>query len=184
MRIKILLLAAASASTLAAPVAAKPASQPQQANSPYNHFVSSRTAKRAEDGGICRAEVNSFCSPAQRGNQSVSACLNSHASELSASCKTARAEAAERLRQQRERNARAKAACDADPACKAAQAQAREKSRALQAHKKAERAACGSDVQKFCLDIPAGNGLSNCLKGHEAELSQTCEAFRQTDAGK
>jgi hypothetical protein len=170
MRIKIVVFVAASAamSLLAAPAAAKPASQPSQTDSHYSNSPSSWTAKSwtakpIDDGSTCSAEVNSFCSASRRGGQSISACLDSHMSELAEACKAARAQARARAEERRR--------------------QAREQSQQLQERRKAERAACGSDIQKFCAGLPAGIGVSACLKSHEDQLSGPCQAFRQTDTG-
>jgi hypothetical protein len=43
------------------------------------------------------------------------------------------------------------------------------------AEKVAEKA-CKADAQKFCKDIPPGEGrVAACMKSHEAELSQGCK---------
>ena len=56
------------------------------------------------------------------------------------------------------------------PACKA-------KAGEMKEHMKEAREACKGDVQKFCADKkPGGGHIMECLKGHEAELSEGCKA--------
>ena len=45
-------------------------------------------------------------------------------------------------------------------------------------HGAAFRAACGQDVEKLCADAPKGKAVFECLKTHEAELSDSCKTFR------
>lgn len=41
----------------------------------------------------------------------------------------------------------------------------------------AAREACKGDVEKFCKDMkPGGGAIINCLKSHEAELSESCKS--------
>jgi hypothetical protein len=40
---------------------------------------------------------------------------------------------------------------------------------------------CQDDAQKFCAKVKPGKGrMSQCLKGHEADLSQECETHLET----
>ena len=42
---------------------------------------------------------------------------------------------------------------------------------------------CQADIEQFCKDTPTGEGaIRNCLKEHEAELSQPCQEQRQKAA--
>jgi hypothetical protein len=54
------------------------------------------------------------------------------------------------------------------PACRDRVAAAKQKARAA-------KEACHNDAQKFCKDTEPGKGrIAQCLKQHEAELSQDC----------
>ena len=54
----------------------------------------------AQDAGVskvrlaCAADMQSFCATAEKGKGMIRSCLDSHATELSDACKTARAERA------------------------------------------------------------------------------------------
>ena len=49
---------------------------------------------------------------------------------------------------------------------------------ALAQEKAQEMGACAQDAQKFCPDATTPQGRAQCLKSHEAELSQGCKELQ------
>jgi len=42
---------------------------------------------------------------------------------------------------------------------------------------------CKADRERYCKEVKPGQGrIADCLKGHEAELSQECKAYRESKA--
>ncbi len=68
-------------------------------HSAYQTMASSWTVTPRESGGICLEEIQKYCQTAQRGSLSVGACLDGNAAQLSESCRAARVQARERIRQ-------------------------------------------------------------------------------------
>lgn len=47
------------------------------------------------------------------------------------------------------------------------------------------KAACEGDIQKFCANVPQGNGaLAKCLRAHKADLSQGCQKGMEAAAAQ
>jgi len=49
---------------------------------------------------------------------------------------------------------------------------------ALAQEKGQQKGACAEDEQKFCADVKGAKARTQCLKDHEAELSQGCKDLR------
>jgi hypothetical protein len=93
----------------------------------------------------CRSDIQKYCSDVRPGNGRIEACLNSREDKLSYDCRTTKESAEESISQ---RGQKAELAF---------------------------RSACGSDVQKFCTNVPYGNGrVLDCLSKNEDEVSYTC----------
>ena len=76
-------------------------------------------------------------------------------------------------------DAKGHAAIHACMQSKADQVSAECKAHIEEMHQKfqAAKAACQPDVQKFCQDVqPGGGRVMQCLRAHEAELSDACKA--------
>lgn len=88
--VAVLLLTTAGAFAQTAPSATPaPATTPAPAAQPAPVNPAVLKIRQA-----CAADVQKFCATAERGRGKMRACLDSHASELSASCQSARAERA------------------------------------------------------------------------------------------
>ena len=80
----------ASGSAYAQSAAPAPSATPAPAQSPVD--PAAREAAVAKFRQACGADVQKFCQTAEKGRGAMRACLESHATELSDSCKSARAE--------------------------------------------------------------------------------------------
>lgn len=97
----------------------------------------------------CKSDISKFCGDVTPGKGRVAACLQSKEDKLSESCRTAYVGALDDLSKRMERA------------------------------ELAFRRECGPDVQKFCSEVPSGQGrLWNCLENHEGNLSNSCKNFQ------
>lgn len=96
----------------------------------------------------CAQDIDKLCSDVTPGGGRVLDCLSSKADKLSTSCANSQTDL--------------KAAA----------------SKAMDRATVAFRKDCGGDVQKFCKDVPSGQGrLLDCLSKHEDGLSGSCKNF-------
>ena len=101
----------------------------------------------AKRHGPCADDVEKFCKDAKPGTE-IRQCLEAHKAELSAACKE-RFEKMAARRQERQQQAEARRA--------------------------ARHKACKDDIDKFCKDERGGGRVMQCLRKHEAELSEACK---------
>lgn len=103
----------------------------------------------AEGDHPCKADREKFCKDVKAGGGAIVKCLKGHEAELSAACKTSFEEKKAKIEAKREER---------------------------KTEHKASREACKSDMEKFCKDVKPGDGKKmDCLKSHEAELSEGCK---------
>jgi Golgi apparatus protein 1 len=97
----------------------------------------------------CDSDIKKYCGDVTPGQGRVAACLRSKEDKLSDSCRTAYNGTLDDVSKRMERA------------------------------EIAFRKQCGNDVQKFCAEVPSGQGrLWNCLDQHESDLSQSCKNFQ------
>lgn len=97
----------------------------------------------------CQTDINQFCSDVTPGHGRILSCLNSKQDQLSDGCRVAKATAEENISQRMDKA------------------------------NVAFRKDCGSDVQKYCADVPSGQGrVLECLSHHKADLSNSCSKFQ------
>jgi len=101
----------------------------------------------AKRHGPCADDVEKFCKDVQPGSQ-IRKCLEEHKAELSPACKE-RFDKMEARRQERRQQA--------------------------DARREARHKACKDDIDKFCKDERGGGRVMQCLRQHEAELSEACK---------
>lgn len=98
----------------------------------------------------CAQDVEKFCSSTPVGGGQRLACLQQHASELSAECQAHMNKRELRRGRQRGDNPN-----------------------------RAWISACAQDVKKLCSGIVAGRGvIARCLDQHESSLSESCKIAR------
>lgn len=163
-------------------------------------FVPTLASARGGGGGACRADAQRLCADQLGDRKAVKKCLKANRAELSEACSA-------KLERRKARRQAFKAACAEDKArlcgdvepgqgrirqCMKAnlsslnaecQAVVREmKGRRNKGKRKARRAAfqaaCGADKAQFCGDVEPGQGrIRQCIKAHQAELSEGCRDF-------
>ncbi len=99
----------------------------------------------------CDADIEQYCSGLPRNSQKVFMCMMAYEDSLSESCRLGIVEAAMSIRM---------GAAAIDYSVRA----------------------CEEDADKHCLDVQPGEGrLVNCIKEHEAEVSEACvTALKET----
>lgn len=99
----------------------------------------------------CDADIEQYCPGLPRNSQKAFMCMMAYEDKLSESCKLGIAEAAMSIKM-------SKAAIDYSVRV------------------------CEEDADKYCLDVEPGEGrLINCIKEHEAEVSEPCvTALKET----
>jgi hypothetical protein len=103
----------------------------------------------------CKGDIDKLCSDVTPGQGRILDCLDSKSDQLSSSCQGSRSV----LR---------------DTA-----------SKVVDKATVAFRRDCGNDIQKYCADVPHGQGrLLNCLGKHEDGLSNSCKQFEEKLAQK
>jgi hypothetical protein len=162
---------------------------------------------RAETGA-CRADLERLCKGVEPGEGRIVKCMKEHEAELSAECKASAGKMKEKAHEKKDE---LEEACKADKErfckdvepgegrimacmreheaelsekCKAMKGGMKEKFEKMKAMKeKAE--ACKADKERFCKDVQPGEGrIVECLKSHEAELSEACRAMKFAKPGK
>lgn len=97
----------------------------------------------------CKDDIKKYCSDVTPGQGRVAACIKSQENHLSTTCKSAWVGARKDI------------------------------SKRIDKADVAFRKSCGADVQKFCSNVPSGEGrLMNCLDQHESDLSSSCKNFQ------
>lgn len=97
----------------------------------------------------CSSDIKKLCGDVTPGQGRIAACLRSKEDKLTDSCRTAYNNTLDDV------------------------------SKRLERAEIAFRKQCGNDVQKFCAEVPSGQGrLWNCLDQHESDLSQSCKNFQ------
>lgn len=98
--------------------------------------------------GACQSDIKKYCSDVQAGQGRIASCLDSQQDHLSTDCHNTW------------RDAKAEVSHRMDKA------------------EVAFRKNCGTDVQKFCTNVPSGQGrILDCLSKHKDSLSNSCTAF-------
>lgn len=119
----------------------------------------------------CTADLEKFCSKVEKGGKQRFECLKEHENELSPDCKTA----FDKLMKAAEER-------KAAPPKKAARRQ--------DGRRGGMRQLCKEEVNKYCKDyIGKRQEMVNCLKKHEADLSDQCkqkveQVLKQIEKGK
>ncbi|TPW20711.1 MAG: hypothetical protein FD126_1411 [Elusimicrobia bacterium] len=148
------------------------------------------TAAASAEGktAACKGEVERLCKGVEPGQGRILKCMREHEAELPEACRAAIGKAKEGVREKmQEKKAEYEEACKADAdseKCQAFKAKMQEKREKMKAVKGASEA-CLADKERLCKDVKPGEGrIMECLKAHEAELSEACRAAKANKHGK
>lgn len=153
----------------------------------------------AGEHGACKADLEKFCAGVEPGEGRMMKCLKEHEAELSEGCRAMKGGVKDKMQ---EKGRELEAACKADKeklckdvepgegrivkCMKEHEAELSEKCRGMMKEKhekmqgmKDKAEACRADKERFCKDVKPGEGrIVECLKAHEAELSEGCRAAK------
>lgn len=97
----------------------------------------------------CKADIDNLCKGVTPGNGRIASCLDSKEDQLTPQCKGSYTDAKAQI------------------------------SQSIGKATVAFRKNCSGDVQKFCSNVPSGNGqLLSCLDQHQDSLSNSCKSFQ------
>ncbi|TBR26026.1 hypothetical protein EPO15_01060 [bacterium] len=150
------------------------------------------------ESGPCKEDMERLCKGVEHGGGAVKKCMKEHEAELSEGCRAMIGKMKEKAAEKKDA---AEEACKADKekfckdvepgegrimkclkehdaelseSCKAMSGKIKEKHEKMKAMKE-KGEACKADKEKFCKDVKPGEGrIVECLKAHEAELSEGC----------